>query len=73
MRDGAFWIGGFDLDNDNSWVWDDGKNSPFVATNWLQGEPNGSKCVASKNREHDFAWNDVPCAETKRFICEYEL
>ena len=46
-QEGAFWIGGSDIDQEGVWEWHD--RSPFKYTNWHNGEPNnffeGQDCI----------------------------
>jgi len=51
------------------WTWSD--SSPYQYSNWANGEPNGQdgeECV--EMYPWDGSWNDVPCYETRGFVCK---
>ncbi|XP_060583210.1 perlucin-like protein [Ruditapes philippinarum] len=65
------WIGGSDMQNEGSWIWEHSKAS-IVFSNWGQNEPNGNK---DENCLHlykyiDWDWNDTICQLKMGFICE---
>jgi hypothetical protein len=71
------WLGGNDLANEMTHVWDTGE--PFVFDAWRDGEPNdsnpndpnGEDCIVFEGDTDQ--WDDRSCALTPvRFICERE-
>ncbi len=76
---GKWWMGYNDLDEEGTWVWEDG--SSITYSNWHAGEPNnvggspgdgyneGEDC-GQFNRWDDLTWNDEPCDLQFNFICE---
>ena len=71
IGDEKAWIGGNDMDTEGTWVWVDGSDwSEF--DNWNTNEPNGGRnesCVEILP-DREYKWNDIPCAESKAFICK---
>ena len=68
-----FWIGVHDVNFNGQMVYDS-TGVPITYDNWYEGEPNdfGSEddcAVTSVGGE----WNDLPCSETKSFVCETTL
>jgi hypothetical protein len=67
-----YWIGLNDLRRKHSFVWSDG--SPVTYTHFAPGEPNdagGREDCGQLNRYFpDDGWNDEPCEQTLRFVCE---
>uniref|UniRef100_A0A673KXN1 C-type lectin domain family 4 member M-like n=1 Tax=Sinocyclocheilus rhinocerous TaxID=307959 RepID=A0A673KXN1_9TELE len=72
------WIGLSDTENEGIMKWVD--NSPLKQGFWFKGEPNNSNgnedCIElNYNREETGwsplnSWNDYPCSEKKKGICE---
>ncbi|KAK0136280.1 CD209 antigen-like protein D [Merluccius polli] len=62
------WIGLSDGDTEGTWKWVDG--TIMTSSFWLSNQPNdagrGQDCVATGWN----AWNDLPCGEQHRWICE---
>ena len=63
------WIGYNDIDNEGTFVWDDGSTSTY--TNWADGEPNDA--IGNTNCVHTYhtgEWNDGYCPGTAGcFFC----
>lgn len=65
------WIGGNDKSSENNWVWVDG--GAWVYDNWRSGEPNngsGNEDCAIIQGNQGGKWDDRPCAQTFRYLCE---
>ncbi|KAK0132905.1 C-type lectin domain family 10 member A [Merluccius polli] len=66
---GDHWIGLSDGDPEGTWKWVDGTN--MTSSSWGPGEPSddggGEVCVATSLGD---GWNDKPCADQYRWICE---
>jgi hypothetical protein len=71
IRATKWWIGLADLDHDEVFEWVYPQASGY--TNWRRGEPTGGEyCVHHWYEWEPFAWNDEPCTDEKRWICEFE-
>ena len=68
---GDFWIGIHDRYNEGTFVYES-DDALLSSTNWGAGEPNdntsGEDCVEVKI-EWNGKWNDIPCTETKSYVC----
>ncbi|CAH1265180.1 HGF [Branchiostoma lanceolatum] len=66
-----YWIGLHDTAGEGTFVWSD--RSPVTVTYWNFGEPNnagtGEDCVEIGGT----SWNDSPCSNNNRYICEIRL
>ncbi|KAA0721794.1 L-selectin CD62 antigen-like family member L [Triplophysa tibetana] len=67
------WIGLSDIDNEGVMKWVD--NSALTKQFWGQGEPNDDRgkedCVElSPKKPNEKNWNDIPCSEKRKWICE---
>uniref|UniRef100_A0A673HHF3 CD209 antigen-like protein 2 n=1 Tax=Sinocyclocheilus rhinocerous TaxID=307959 RepID=A0A673HHF3_9TELE len=72
------WIGLSDTENEGIMKWVD--NSPLKQGFWLKGEPNNyyenEDCIELNYKRDQVemsplnSWNDVPCSEKKKGICE---
>ncbi|XP_060577246.1 low affinity immunoglobulin epsilon Fc receptor-like [Ruditapes philippinarum] len=65
------WIGGSDLQNEGSWIWEHSK-ARIVFSNWGPNEPNGNKrenCL-HLYKSKGWAWNDAGCHAKMGFVCE---
>ncbi|XP_016117393.1 CD209 antigen-like protein C [Sinocyclocheilus grahami] len=72
------WIGLSDTENEGSMKWVD--NSPLKQGFWLKGEPNNyyenEDCIELNYKRDQVersplnSWNDQPCSEKKKGICE---
>ncbi|XP_035685561.1 uncharacterized protein LOC118422151 [Branchiostoma floridae] len=65
------WIGLNDIDNEGSFVWEDG--SPLDGFNqWLAGQPNNNKnkqdCVGMQS-----LWNDLSCSFGRGYACQKRM
>ena len=69
----AFWIGGKDSNATNDWSWAT-SNAKFTVTDWYPGEPTGGtdRCL-NLHSPLGFKWNDSPCSDSLKFICEKKL
>ncbi|CAC5419524.1 unnamed protein product [Mytilus coruscus] len=71
-RNGTFWLGGTDKDNEGTFVWTS-DNRTIGLSNWAGGEPNNyanrEDCVAV-HAKLGFLWNDSPCDSRSLFTCE---
>ncbi|XP_046568821.1 perlucin-like [Haliotis rubra] len=69
----TFYIGGTDLRGEGIFTWERPLAKKLRYKGWQPGEPNNDK-----GREHcmtmrptaGYRWNDVPCHDKFRFICE---
>lgn len=64
------WIGGNDRSSEGTFVWVDG--GQWVYDNWRSGEPNNNgneDCVILQGNQGG-KWDDRPCAQTYRYLCE---
>ncbi|XP_051560239.1 CD209 antigen-like isoform X5 [Myxocyprinus asiaticus] len=73
LEKGRVWIGLSDIEKEGNMKWVD--NSPLTKGFWNTNEPNDSlgneDCVevlSSKSSLNN--WNDLPCSEKRRWICE---
>jgi len=66
------WIGGNDIENDGTWVWNDG--TPWSYENWGMNEPNnhGGNEECLNIGHHGNEWNDAPCSNEFNSICKME-
>ncbi|CAC5391768.1 unnamed protein product [Mytilus coruscus] len=68
----AFWLGGTDIEKEGDWIWSTSQTD-IIFNDWSVGQPSNSKgeehCLQMKLR-YNLKWNDDPCTEGKRFICE---
>ncbi|XP_065130561.1 C-type lectin domain family 4 member E-like [Paramisgurnus dabryanus] len=68
------WIGLSDIAEEGKMKWVD--NTPLNKGFWYQGEPNdelrNEDCVEimSSSRPILNNWNDLPCTQTRKWICE---
>jgi hypothetical protein len=67
-----YWIGLNDIHREGTFEWASG--SPVHYTRWAPGEPNdagGNEDCVQINRYHPSdEWNDEPCDQLLRFVCE---
>ncbi|KAK6194941.1 hypothetical protein SNE40_000470 [Patella caerulea] len=63
-----FWIGANDIDTEGEWKWNDG--STVQPLKWMPDNPDNSEgnedCLETTN----IHWNDQPCNDLRKFICE---
>ncbi|XP_068460374.1 ladderlectin-like [Clinocottus analis] len=66
------WIGGSDCQQDNVWLWSNGKK--FVHTNWgttiLPGYKHG--CIVV-NDGAKFRWDARECSELRPYVCAFTM
>jgi hypothetical protein len=65
------WIGLSDEAVEGDFVWTDATPTDYL--DWAPGEPNGGRnenCGQLDRYYPDETWNDEPCDEALRFICE---
>ncbi len=68
---GKWWTGGNDEAQEGNWRWRSGEGWGFSA--WHNAEPNnlgGNEHCMQLGRFLDYTWNDEPCYQAFRFICE---
>ena len=68
-----WWMGFSDQNQEGVWVWSDG--SPPSYSNWepTTTEPNGGtseNCGQLLRFYPAYTWNDEPCDQPLRFVCE---
>lgn len=72
------WIGATDLIKENHWIWvaSQTRMTTSLFSDWSSGEPNNRKsaehCLMAKHDIPDI-WNDAPCFDSWKFICEREM
>jgi len=65
-----YWIGAYDAGHEGTWYFDNG-GYPMNYTNWLPGQPQGEKVpVENCALTVSGTWQDYPCEDEFRFICE---
>jgi hypothetical protein len=71
------WTSGNDINSEGEFYWDNTGNPLGPYLDWDDGQPNNGNQGAPQNcleleqiRGHK--WNDVPCNQNNRFICEIE-
>ena len=78
-KDGNYWIGLSDSDNEGNWTWTDGTQLDSDGyKNWGENQPknndNNEDCVLIRKREtdpdHYGKWYDRPCSLERKYICE---
>ncbi|XP_059422833.1 hepatic lectin-like [Carassius carassius] len=66
------WIGLSDIENEGNMIWVD--NSTMNQTFWFEEEPNNAggneDCIELIPSETILNWNDLPCSENRKGICE---
>uniref|UniRef100_A0A8C6UDN2 C-type lectin domain-containing protein n=1 Tax=Neogobius melanostomus TaxID=47308 RepID=A0A8C6UDN2_9GOBI len=70
------WIGLTDAQQEGVWRWVDG--SPLTTSFWFPDEPNNDKgnedCVeVIRSKAKHANWNDLPCDDLRKVICEKTL
>jgi hypothetical protein len=71
LAPGAWWIGATDQGQEGTFDWVSGL--PFSWSAWEPGEPNGGileDCGQVNHYSPLATWNDEPCGEAWRFVCE---
>ena len=77
-KNGNYWIGLSDSDNEGDWMWTDGTQLDLNGyENWGDNQPNdfhNEDCVQIQIRksdpDHYGKWNDVKCLSRTKYICE---
>uniref|UniRef100_A0A8C1GZV7 C-type lectin domain-containing protein n=1 Tax=Cyprinus carpio TaxID=7962 RepID=A0A8C1GZV7_CYPCA len=68
QRGRTVWIGLSDSDEEGRWKWVDG--STLTSGFWTSGEPNSYMGLEEDCVVASYGWNDCPCNEAFRWICE---
>lgn len=74
-KDKTYWLGGSDIEVENTWKWMHGEKRNFTYTNWFNGEPNNYKkedCLIAHwlNKRK---WYDYKCNKTAHFVCQKRM
>uniref|UniRef100_F6RAF6 C-type lectin domain-containing protein n=1 Tax=Ciona intestinalis TaxID=7719 RepID=F6RAF6_CIOIN len=68
------WIGLNDIEQENTWVWENGERLLSRDAHWNSGEPTNSEgredCVVAFSTG---GWNDVPCDINATPLCEMSI
>lgn len=67
----AVWLGGFDTEQEGSWVWVSGRPVP-ASLKWNDNEPNNKgneDCLEGVHGTRQF--NDRACSAKFHFVCEH--
>ena len=69
-----FWLGGSDQLEEKDWIWVTSRThfSSGLYTDWYAGQPSntGGKEHCLDLRVDWYRWNDAPCSELNRYVCE---
>jgi C-type mannose receptor len=69
----AYWIGLTEPDQEEgTWKWSDGSRASY--THWNKGEPNddGENEDCAEWKIGTGSWNDAPCWDARRYICQQQ-
>ncbi|XP_069347022.1 C-type lectin domain family 4 member A-like isoform X1 [Eulemur rufifrons] len=68
----AYFVGLSDPKGQRRWQWVDQTPYNKSATFWLPDEPSNrnERCVVLQTRYSSWGWNDVPCFQSQRSVCE---
>uniref|UniRef100_A0A8C8Z105 C-type lectin domain family 4 member A n=1 Tax=Prolemur simus TaxID=1328070 RepID=A0A8C8Z105_PROSS len=71
-KQSAYFVGLSDPEGQGRWQWVDQTPYNKSTTFWLPGEPSNpnERCVVLQTRSSSWGWNDVPCVESQRSVCE---
>ncbi|GFN81767.1 mannose-binding protein c [Plakobranchus ocellatus] len=76
----GFFTSGNDIRTEHQFVWTDtGKARPVanLYENWHIGQPNNvggaQDCLLLQYSRDDYSWGDVPCTDSRPFICEVSI
>ncbi|XP_060075759.1 C-type lectin mannose-binding isoform-like [Ylistrum balloti] len=64
------YIGGQSENETDMFMYDDG--TPLNFFSWHHGNPRGNKAITMKT-DYNYAWNNVPGREIRRFLCEIPM
>ncbi|XP_063417275.1 galactose-specific lectin nattectin-like [Mytilus trossulus] len=70
-----YWLGGTDQQKEGVWIWSHSQNV-ITFSDWAKRQPDNYKgrehCLELWNN-NGLYWNDCPCHELRRFVCEKDL
>ncbi|XP_063417277.1 perlucin-like [Mytilus trossulus] len=70
-----YWLGGTDQQKEGVWIWSHSQNV-VTFSDWDKEQPdnyNGNEHCLELWHYNGLYWNDYPCHELRRFVCEKDL
>ena len=66
----GWWLSLKDKAEEDVWRWGSGEVMQFSV--WRPNEPNDAGSGEDCAEVHDSAWNDLPCTEFKKYVCQFD-